>query len=128
MALKKSSEVCYYFGVIMDVSQNLASRRCVPCEGGAKPMRDEEVTKYLSQLSGWTADRKMIRKEYTFKNFVDAMKFSNRVTEIAEQERHHPDLHISYGKVIVELWTHAIDGLSENDFILAAKIDELRGS
>jgi 4a-hydroxytetrahydrobiopterin dehydratase len=77
----------------------------------------------LSELAGWYLNGKWITKEFAFKNFVAAMQFVNKVAEIAEGEGHHPDIHIHYNRVRFDIWTHAIDGLSENDFILAAKID-----
>ena len=104
----------------------LTEKRCVPCEGGMPPLKKAEVEKFLSQVPGWSLKGKWITKEFKFKNFVAAMKFVNRVADLAEQEGHHPDIHIHYNIVRLDLWTHAIDGLSENDFILAAKIDALK--
>lgn len=114
----------------MDVqrSEQLASRRCVPCEGGVEPVTRDFALEQLAQLPGWqlTADGQRIGKEWTVKSFLAGMRFFNRVAELAEQEAHHPDLHLSgYRHVRIEIWTHAIGGLSENDFILAAKIDQL---
>lgn len=88
-------------------------------------MAKAEVERLLAQVSGWSLNGKWITKEFKFKNFVEAMKFVGRVADIAEQEGHHPDIHIHYNKVRFDIWTHAIGGLSENDFILAAKIDAL---
>jgi 4a-hydroxytetrahydrobiopterin dehydratase len=101
--------------------------KCVPCEGGVKPLKGQTITDYLNKLdSGWNVvGEKMIRKEFTFINFRHGMAFLNKIAAIAEQEGHHPDVCISYSKVQVELFTHAINGLSENDFILAAKIDDI---
>ena len=108
-----------------DVS--LAARRCVPCEAGTPPLTDDATTQYLARLgegSGWEiVEGKKIVKSFRFKSFRDAIAFVNRVAEIAEGEGHHPDMWISYRRVRLELMTHAIGGLSENDFILAAKID-----
>jgi len=104
----------------------LTEKRCVPCEGGMPPLKKAEVEIFLSQVPGWSLNGKWITKEFKFKNFVAAMKFVNRVADLAEQEGHHPDIHIHYNIVRLDLWTHAIDGLSENDFILAAKIDALK--
>lgn len=101
----------------------LTQKKCVPCEGGVPSLEKAEVARLLAQLSGWSLQGKRISKEIKFKNFVAAMKFVNRVAEIAEQEGHHPDIHIHYNVVRLDVWTHAIEGLSENDFILAAKID-----
>lgn len=107
----------------MDLSQ----KHCVPCEGGATPLLRQEAEELLGQIAGWqlSEDGTKISKTFTFKNFVLAMEFANTITPIAEAEGHHPDLFIAWGKVTVELSTHAIGGLSENDFILATKIDAL---
>jgi 4a-hydroxytetrahydrobiopterin dehydratase len=106
---------------------NLADKKCVPCEGGVMPLTIQEAEKLLMQIDSWDLDAnaRRIQKEFSFKNFADALAFANRVGEIAEEENHHPDLHVSWGKVAVELSTHAIGGLSENDFVLAAKIDQV---
>jgi 4a-hydroxytetrahydrobiopterin dehydratase len=101
----------------------LTQKKCVPCEGGVPSLDKAAVERFLTQVSGWSLQGKWITKEFKFKNFVPAMKFVNRVADIAEQEGHHPDIHIHYNLVRFDIWTHAIDGLSENDFILAAKID-----
>lgn len=108
--------------------EDLKLKKCVPCEGGVPPVPLEEAQRLLADLPGWelTDDGIRIRREWVAKNFVAAMNFFNRVTEVAEDEGHHPDLHlVGYRNVAIELWTHAIGGLSENDFITAAKIDEL---
>ena len=105
---------------------DLTQKRCVPCEGGVPPLEKQEVERLLSQVPGWKLDGKWIAKEFQFKNFVEAMKFVNRVADLAEEEGHHPDIHIHYNIVRFDIWTHAINGLSENDFILAAKIDALQ--
>lgn len=111
---------------------DLASQKCVPCEGGTPPLESGRVNELAKQVdSAWAivpataSDAMRIRRNFKFKNFVEAMKFVNRVADIAEAEGHHPDLHIFYNKVTIELWTHAVMGLSENDFILAAKIDAI---
>lgn len=105
----------------------LQKKKCRPCEGGTQPLSGEDLTMYTREVSAeWkVVDGKKIHREFRFKNFVEALAFANNVGAIAEEEGHHPDLFVSYGKVGVELWTHAIGGLSENDFILAAKIDLL---
>ena len=108
----------------------LVQKKCKPCEGGVEPYSLEESREQLKQLSGWqlTEDGKRIRKKWTVKNFMAGMELFNNIAELAEQDNHHPDLHLEgYRNVRIELWTHAIGGLSENDFILAAKIDRLRG-
>ncbi len=104
---------------------DLLNKKCVPCEVGGIPLTREEAEKYLPQTSGWVIDEagREISKEFEFKDFAEAMKFVNKVAEIAESEGHHPDIHVFYNKVKLNLSTHAIGGLSENDFILAAKIN-----
>ena len=103
----------------------LANKKCTPCEGGTKPMAKKEAEEYLSQAKDWNLAGHKIEKEFVFKDFKEAMKFVNKVAEIAESEGHHPDIHISWNRVRLDLSTHSIRGLSENDFILAAKIDRL---
>ena len=109
-------------------AEELIQKRCKPCEGGVKPFTREETEKYLGALTGWSLseDGKAIRKEYKFKNFKEVIAFFNRIAAVAEEENHHPDLKIGYSRVGVELSTHAVKGLSENDFILAAKFDKCR--
>lgn len=106
----------------------LSGKKCVPCEGGVDPYSLDEAKAQLELLEGWqlTEDGQRIRKEWTVTNFMAGLGFFNQVGEIAEADGHHPDLHIAgYRNVAIELWTHAIGGLSENDFILAAKIDQV---
>lgn len=108
--------------------EQLKSKRCVPCEGGVPKLTPVEAVALLAKLSGWTitADGQRIRKEWTVKHFMAGIRFFNKVAELAEAEGHHPDLHlVGYRNLSIEIWTHAIGGLSENDFILAAKIDDL---
>lgn len=88
-------------------------------------MTQEEAEKYLARVSGWRLDGKWISKEYKFRNFLEAIEFVNKIAQVAEEEGHHPDIHISYSRVRLDIWTHSINGLSENDFILADKIDAL---
>lgn len=104
---------------------HLKHKTCIPCTEGAKSLTPSEIQTYLSELgSSWEClDNKKIQKKFSFPDFLVAMKFVNRVADIAEEEGHHPDIHIFYNKVTIELWTHAIGGLSENDFIVAVKID-----
>jgi 4a-hydroxytetrahydrobiopterin dehydratase len=107
---------------------DLTQKKCRPCEGGVPPLSREDINEYLSRVPDWrlAADGKGIRREWRVKDFATALDFFQRIGEIAEKEDHHPDLHLtSYRNVSVELSTHAIGGLSENDFILAAKIDQL---
>src|ERR1700722_1646727 len=103
-------------------------KHCVPCEGGIPPLSPGQVAEYLKTVSGWTCtpDGQRIRREWRVKDFAAALDFFNRIGQVAEAEGHHPDLHlVGYRNVAIELWTHAINGLSENDFILAARIDQL---
>jgi 4a-hydroxytetrahydrobiopterin dehydratase len=107
---------------------DLARKKCIPCEGGIAPFTPAQAQELLQQLNpDWMVidDAHLLVREFRFKDFKDAMEFANKVGKIAEAEGHHPDLNIGWGRVAVELTTHAIEGLSENDFILAAKIDEL---
>ena len=108
------------------MSNDLADKKCVPCRGGVPPLNSDEIAPLLSRLSGWTveSDKKLI-KSYKFKNFTDPVKLVNAITVVAEEEGHHPDLYVAWGKVEVYLWTHKVDGLTESDFIMAAKIDRV---
>ena len=105
----------------------LANRTCVPCRGGVPPLSPEAASELLRQLSSdWkVVANHHLERDFKFPDFVTALAFVNRVGEIAEREGHHPDLHLAWGKVKVVIWTHKIDGLTESDFILAAKIDAL---
>ncbi len=104
----------------------LEDKKCVPCEVGGIPLIRSEIQDYLKDIDGWqNIDDKKIQKEFKFKNFFQAMDFANKITEIAENQGHHPTLTISWGKVLVTLFTHKINGLHENDFIMAAKIDKI---
>jgi 4a-hydroxytetrahydrobiopterin dehydratase len=108
--------------------EQLVTKKCKPCEGGVDACTLSEANKQLAKLDGWylTHDGQRIRKDWTVKHFMAGMHFFNKVAELAEEDGHHPDLHIEgYRNVSIELWTHAIGGLSENDFILAAKIGEV---
>ena len=108
------------------MNEKLANKKCVPCEGGTLPLTEEETNKLLAQISAnWHLIGNKIFAEFKFKNFKEAMAFVNKVAAIAESEGHHPDIHINYSKVKFELWTHAIGGLSINDYILASKIDQI---
>jgi len=104
----------------------LLQQKCTACEGGIPPMTAEQIAKYRPQIdAAWEViDNKKIRREFKFKDFKEAMVFVNNVANLAEEQGHHPDISIYYSKVVIELWTHKINGLFINDFILAAKIDE----
>lgn len=103
----------------------LADQKCIPCKGDVSPLQQVEIDNLKKEIPDWEIAGDHIEKTFEFSNFVEAMKFANRITIIAQEEDHHPDLHISWGKVRVELTTHAINGLSTNDFIVAAKINKL---
>jgi 4a-hydroxytetrahydrobiopterin dehydratase len=107
--------------------QSLSHKHCVPCEGGTKPLTREEFNVYLPQVEQWEIiEEKSIKREFILKNFKDAVGFIGKIAEIAESEGHHPDLFLhDYKKLTVTLSTHAIGGLSVNDFVMAVKIDEL---
>ena len=105
---------------------DLSQKHCVPCEGGTLPLPDNAIAEYSRSTPEWKVlDSKKITREFKFKDFKAAMAFINNVAEIAETEGHHPDMYIFYNLVRLELTTHAIGGLSENDFIVAAKIDAI---
>ncbi|UCD29310.1 MAG: 4a-hydroxytetrahydrobiopterin dehydratase [Planctomycetota bacterium] len=106
---------------------SLSDRKCVPCMGGVPPLKGDALTRLFEQLpDGWTVvDQHHLVKEFNFKDFREALAFTNHVGELAEEQGHHPDIHLAWGKVRIEVWTHKIDGLTESDFIFAAKTDTL---
>jgi|TARA_B110000008_G_scaffold171369_1_gene171056 4a-hydroxytetrahydrobiopterin dehydratase len=109
---------------------NLFDKKCVPCEGGVPPLDLKEIHKYQTKVDGWDVkpnEKKIfhLEKNYKFKNFLDSQKFVNKVGEISENEGHHPDITYGWGYAKIIITTHAIEGLSENDFILASKIDQI---
>ena len=104
---------------------DLTQKKCTPCEAGTPPLEQEKVNELLKEIQGWTLKDDHLFRKFKFRNFAEAIKFVNAVAEIAEHEGHHPDFCVHYNKVEIELWTHAINGLSENDFIVAAKINNL---
>jgi 4a-hydroxytetrahydrobiopterin dehydratase len=103
----------------------LAAKECIPCRGGVPPLKGKEITDLLAKLGGgWkVAGEHNLEKDYTFKNFREALDFTNRVGEMAEKQGHHPDIYLAWGKVKLTVWTHKIDGLTESDFVFAAKAD-----
>lgn len=105
----------------------LASKECAPCKGGVPALKGEALQTLLKQLGGgWQAvNEHHLEKEYKFKNFAHALAFTNRVGALAERQGHHPDIYLAWGRVRVTIWTHKIDGLTESDFALAAKIEKL---
>jgi len=110
-----------------DASCKLSERECKPCQGGVPPLAGKELHALHAQLSnGWEViEGHHLEKEYAFKNFAEALAFTNQVGALAEEIFHHPDIHLAWGKVKITIWTHKIDGLNEADFIFAAKADAL---
>jgi len=107
-------------------TSDLASKSCVPCRGGVPPLSGSELEKYARLLPSWrVVDGHHLEREFSFPNFRTALEFTNRVGNLAEEQGHHPGIYLAWGKVRITLWTHKIDGLTESDFVLAAKIDEL---
>ena len=109
---------------------DLLNKKCVPCEGGILPFDISEIHKYQKKVDGWSIrknekEKYFLEKNFSFKNFIDSQNFINKVGETSENENHHPDISFGWGYAIIKITTHAIEGLSENDFILAAKIDHL---
>lgn len=107
--------------------EHLTEKKCAPCEGGVDPLTRTEFEPYLEQVEKWTVvNDKVIERQFEFKDFAKALAFVNKVGEIAEDEGHHPDIFIhGWNKVKISLWTHAINGLSINDFIVATKVDRV---
>jgi len=104
----------------------LSSKQCVPCRGGVPPLTADEIKPLLNQLEGWeVVDEHHLRKVVKTSNFREALAFVNKVGEIAEEQGHHPDICFGWGQAEITIWTHKINGLTESDFILAAKIDRL---
>ncbi len=107
---------------------DLADRVCVPCKGGVPPLGEHEVSRLLAQIDGWSVrDGRHLEKTYRVKKFAGALDLVNRIGAIAEEQNHHPDLRLAWGRVVVEIWTHKIDGLTESDFVFAAKCDRAFG-
>jgi 4a-hydroxytetrahydrobiopterin dehydratase len=105
-------------------SSALAAKNCVPCRGGVPPLKGAELHTFSHQLPNWkVVDEHHITRRFIFQNFKDALDFVNRVGAVAEEQGHHPDIFLAWGKVDITLWTHKVDGLTESDFIMAAKID-----
>lgn len=105
---------------------SLKDKKCIPCRGGVPALEGKEIEPLLKEVDGWQlVDDKKIQKSFKTKDFVHSMDIANKITELAESEGHHPDLHVAYGSLGIEIWTHKVGGLTESDFILAAKIDDL---
>jgi 4a-hydroxytetrahydrobiopterin dehydratase len=106
---------------------SLADKKCAPCHGGTPPLEAATARQLLAELDGWDIDAAgHLERTFRFKDFAGALAFANEVGKVADAEGHHPDLHVGWGRCRVEIWTHAISGLSEADFVLAAKIDRIR--
>lgn len=104
----------------------LLEKKCIPCSIGDQPLGEKEIENYLKQItSDWTLSDHRLKKTFLFKDFKEALAFTNKVGQLAEEQGHHPVIHLSWGRVIIEQWTSKIKGLHENDFILAAKIDAI---
>ena len=105
----------------------LAEKQCVPCKGGVPPLKGQELARLAGELGGgWqVAEERQLEKEYRFKDFREALGFTNKIGELAEAQGHHPDIYLAWGKVKLIIWTHKINGLTESDFVLAAKADRL---
>jgi len=105
---------------------DLSQKKCTPCRGGIPPLKEGEIKKHLDKIKDWQViDNHHLEKQLNFPDFKSALAFVNQVGDVAEQENHHPNINFTWGKVEISIWTHKIDGLHENDFILAAKLDEL---
>lgn len=106
------------------MSESLADKKCVPCRGGVPPLTPEQIGPLLSQLDGWNVrDNHHLSKSYAFPDFATALAFVNRVGNEAEEQGHHPDICLAWGKVQLDIWTHKIDGVTESDFVFAARCD-----
>lgn len=109
----------------MNTNDDLTNKQCKPCEGGVPALTIDEANVLLKKIQGWELNDKLISKTYSFKNYYQTMAFVNAVAWISHREDHHPDMTVGYNKCVVNYTTHALNGLSENDFICAAKVDKL---
>jgi len=110
---------------VIPMTQPLSAGHCVPCEGGARPLTEEQTAQLMPQVPLWRLESEKIQRTVSFPDFVALMEFVNAMAVLAEKEGHHPDFSVHYNRLELSLWTHAIGGLSRNDFILAARIDAL---
>jgi 4a-hydroxytetrahydrobiopterin dehydratase len=115
---------------VRDPAGELAEKECIPCKGGVPPLAGAALARLAERLGGdWrVVDGHHLEKEYRFRNFREALAFTNRVGELAEEQHHHPDIHLAWGSVRLTIWTHKIDGLTESDFVFAAKADRVLGA
>jgi 4a-hydroxytetrahydrobiopterin dehydratase len=107
------------------MANDLRARSCEPCHGDTRKLGTDEIAKLALQVPVWSTAGDRLKRTFVFHDFADAMRFVNEMAAVAEAEQHHPDFTVHYREVTVTIWTHAVGGLSENDFILAAKIDAL---
>jgi 4a-hydroxytetrahydrobiopterin dehydratase len=109
------------------MGSDLAAKQCIPCRGGVPPLAHDEIQELLVQLGrDWTVvDDHHLHKEYRLEDFAGALALTNRIAAIAEEQNHHPDIYLAWGKVAITIWTHKIDGLTESDFVFAAKCEEV---
>jgi len=106
---------------------DLTNKKCVPCQGGVPSLTEVKINNYLRKVKEWSViDNHHLEKSFTFIDFKSSLSFVNKVGELAEQENHHPDICFTWGKVVITIWTHKINGIHENDFILASKIDKIK--
>jgi 4a-hydroxytetrahydrobiopterin dehydratase len=111
------------------MAEHLADKKCVPCRGGTPALKGNELQELHQSVPQWTViDEHHIQREFRFPDFKQALDFVNRIGAVAEEEGHHPDILLAWGKAAITLWTHKVDGLTESDFIMAAKIDRLAGN
>ena len=106
-------------------SCDLSEKRCVPCEGGVDKLTVQQIEQFMPEIPEWRLQDDVLVRRFNFDNFIQALEFTNQVGALSEAEAHHPEIVLNWGRVDLRIWTHAIDGLSENDFILAAKVDRL---
>jgi 4a-hydroxytetrahydrobiopterin dehydratase len=125
-AFRRFAETCE----LPDRARGLAGEKCIPCRGGVPALKGDELEALTQQLGGgWSViDEHHLEKTFPFPDFSSGLAFTNAVAAIAEAEGHHPDIHLAWGRVVVDIWTHAIDGLTRSDFVLAAKIDDKAGA
>jgi 4a-hydroxytetrahydrobiopterin dehydratase len=117
----------FSYGNLVQIMSELAQKNCVPCKGGVPPLKGNDLARLARELGeGWrVVNEHHLEREYKIENFRKALDFTNQVGELAEQQNHHPDIYLAWGKVKLTLWTHKIDGLTESDFVFAAKVNQI---